>query len=119
MSEEKKTNNQLTSPHICGLRLVSGEDIICVLSLTEDKSTYTMLNPALIFLKEKEGEPGKYQIAFSPFSPAAHGGQLSVSPDKVLALYAPMEDIAVQFRENYRHPGIKEEPKEAPPKFEG
>ena len=121
------TGEQLKTPHICGVKLVSGEDIICLLSFEPENSRYLMQNPALIFLKEVGDDPSKFQIALSPFCPAAHGGQLSVVTDKIVAMYAPSAEIVDKFKMVYRHPGMleeqakaesTEEPRKAP-KFEG
>lgn len=131
----KKTDNKVKEmetdkpvPHICGLRLVSGEDVICILTLQKEHNRYIMQNPALIFLKEKEDAPGSFQIAFSPFCPAAHDGQISIVPDKLVGMYAPTEEIADQYRKFYRHPNISvpregdsanDTPPNKEPKFEG
>lgn len=122
MSDSTKTEQQLEKPHICGVKLTSGEDIICVLTLEKENNRYLMVNPALVFLKEKEDEAGKFQIVFSPFCPAADSGQLSLVTDKLVAMYAPAKNIAEQFRDNYRHPGIlakDAKDMEETPKFEG
>ena len=123
----KKTNKTVDQlgdkPHICGVKLVSGEDVICILALEKEQSRYMMQNPALIFLKEMDEEPGKFQIAFSPFCPAAHDGQISIVTDKLVGMYAPTAEIVDQYRNYYRHPSVAvpttEPANELPPKFEG
>jgi hypothetical protein len=122
MRDSTTTEHQLEKPHICGVKLVSGEDIICILTLEKENNRYSMVNPALVFLKEKEDEPGKFQIVFSPFCPAADSGQLSIVTDKLVAMYAPAKNIAEQFRDNFRHPGVPAKAAndvEETPKFEG
>jgi len=110
-------------PHICGVKLVSGEDIICILKLEKEQSRYMMQNPALIFLKEMDKDPEKFQIVFSPFCPAAHDGQISIVTDKLVGMYAPTTEIVEQYRNKYRHPGVSvptaEPSDDLPPKFEG
>jgi len=125
----KKTNPQdateeKNKPHICGVRLVSGEDIVCILTLEKEHNRYMMQNPAMIFLKEME-DAGKFQIAFSPYCPAAHDGQISIVTDKLVGMYAPTAEIVEQYRSYYRHPNVSvpaEEPVKPAnntPKFEG
>ena len=127
MSKSKKetsTNEQLITPHICGVKLVSGEDIICLLSFEPDNARYLMQNPGLVFLKESV-EENKFQVALSPFLPAAHGGQISIVTDKLVAMYAPNMQIVEQYKQHFRHPGMadleksEQKEQEEAPKFTG
>ena len=122
--EQSTTEQQLATPHLCGITLTSGEDIICILKLETDKNRYLMSNPALVLMKPSDTEEGKFQIVFSPYVPAAHSGQVSIKINSVVALYAPQEIIGDQYRAIFRHPGLvdmvpKEEPKEEKPSFKG
>ena len=103
--KEKTTEQQLAEPHLCGITLTSGEDILCVMA--QDKTEYHVSNPALVLMKPSETEEGKFQIVFSPYVPVAHGGQCRIQKSSVVALYRPEDDLAEQYREIYRHPGFE------------
>lgn len=122
--KEKTTEQQLAEPHLCGITLTSGEDILCVMAHDVNDSIYHVSNPALVLMKQSETEEGKFQIVFSPYVPVAHGGQCKINKSSVVAIYRPDEPLAEQYREIYRHPGFEkllkaeEEAKEAQAKKE-
>ena len=103
--KEPTTEQQLAKPHLCGITLTSGEDILCVMAVEAEE--YHVSNPALVLMKPSETEEGKFQIVFSPYVPVAHGGQCRIQKSSVVALYRPEDDLAEQYREIYRHPGFE------------
>ena len=118
MSDTMKHAENLKEPHITGVKLTTGEEIICLLSHDPDNARYLMQNPALVGLQPNEDNT-RLRIIFQPYLPAAHMGQISIVPNQLVAIYAPRKDISEEYRDKFRHTALQEAMEESTPKFEG